>query len=86
MVQRQLEHQLRRRRHAQVAAGEGRHHVEVLLECLEDGVRVQFEIAHHLREEIPFHLSEGQEDVLVPEDCMVAPAGFLYRAIDNPLR
>ena len=47
---------------------------------------LQLEIAHHLREEVPFHLGEGQEDVLVPEDGMVAPARFLYRAVDDPLR
>ena len=40
VVERELEHQLRRRRDAHVAAGEGRHHVQVLFECLEDGVRV----------------------------------------------
>ena len=82
----QLEHQLRRGRDAHVAAGEGRHHVQVLFKCLEDGVRIELEIAHHLREQIPFDLGKRQEDVLVPEDGMVAPARFLYRAVDNPLR
>ena len=60
--------------------------LQVLLEGLQDGVRVQLEIAHHLREQVPFDLGERQEDVLVPEDRVVAPAGFLDRAIDNPLR
>ena len=86
MVQRQLEDQLCGRCHAQIAPGEGRHHVEVLLERLQDRVRIQLEIAHHVREEIPLHLGECQEDVLVPEDGMVAPPRLLHRAIDNPLR
>ena len=66
-------------------ARERRHHVQLLFESLEDGMRVQLEIAHHLREEIPFHLGERQEDVFVAQHGVIAPARLLERAIEDSL-
>jgi hypothetical protein len=58
----------------------------VLLERLQDLVRVQVEIAHHLREHVPFDLSEGQENVLVGQQGVLTAPGFLDRPVNDPLR
>ena len=63
--QRQLEQQLRRRRHAKVAPGNARQEPEVLFERLEDLVRVELEVAHDLPEHVPLDLCECQTNVLV---------------------
>ena len=60
--------------------------VQVLFERLQDRVRIQLEVAHHLREHVPLDLGEREEDVLVGEQRVVAAARFLDRAIDDPLR
>ena len=86
MVQRELEDELARRRDAQVATGERRHHVQVLFDRLEHGVRVQFDIAHHLGERVPFHLRVRQENVFIREQRVLAPARLLDGAIDDALR
>ena len=85
LMERKLEHELRRRRHAQLAAGERRQHVEVLLERLQNFVRIQLEVAHDLRERVPLDLREREEDVLVGQQRVVAAPRFLDRAVDDPL-
>jgi hypothetical protein len=82
--QRQLEQQLGGRRHAQVAARHAGQQTQMLFERLEDFVRVQFEVAHHLAEHVPLRLGERQADVLVRQERMFAAPGFLERAIDDP--
>ena len=86
VVQRQLEDELGRRRDAQLAAGERRHHVQVLFDRLEDGVRIQLDVAHHLGEHVPFDLREREKDVLVGQQRMLAAARLLDRAVDDALR
>ena len=61
MMQRQLEDELGRRRDAQLASGERRHHVQMLFDRLKNRVRVQFDVAHDLGEHVPFDLREGQK-------------------------
>jgi hypothetical protein len=60
--------------------------MQMLLERLEDGVRVQFDVAHHLSEHVPLDLCEGKEDVLVREQRVLAPARLLNRSVDDSLR
>ena len=86
VVQRELEDELGRRRDAQLAAGERRHHVQVLLDRLKDGVRVQLDVPHHLGEHVPFDLREREEDMFVGEQRVLAPARFFDRAVDDALR
>ena len=63
-----------------------RHQVQVLLDRLKNGVRVQLDVAHDLGEGVPFDLRERQEQMLVREQGMFPPTRFFDRAIDNPLR
>ena len=79
MVQRQLEHELGRRRDAQLASRERRHHVQVLLDRLKNRMRVQFDVAHDLGEHVPLDLREREEDVLVGQQRVLATAGFFNR-------
>ena len=85
LVKRQLEDQLRRGRDAQLAAGKRRQHVQVLFERLQNLVRVQLQVAHHLRERVPLHLREREEDVFVGQQRVVAAPGFLNRAVHDAL-
>ena len=64
---------------------EGRHHPQVLLQRLEDLVRVEVEVPHHLREHVPFDLRERQEDVLVGQQRVLAAPRFFDRAVDDAL-
>ncbi len=87
VVERELEQQLGGRRHAQVAIRRTPAcTLQVLLERLQDLVRVQVEVAHHLREHVPLDLRERQEDVLVRQQRVLAAPGFLDRAVDDALR
>ena len=86
VVERELEDELRRRRHAQLAPGERRHHVQVLFDRLQNRVGIQLDVAHHFREHVPFDLRERQENMFVGQQRVLAPARFLDRAIDDPLR
>jgi len=85
MVERQLEQELRRRRDARLAVREGRHQPQVLLQRLEDFVRVEVQVAHDLGKHVPFHLGERQEDVLVGQQPVLAAPGFLDRAVHHSL-
>jgi hypothetical protein len=60
--------------------------VQLLLERLQDLVGVQIEIAHYLRERIPLHLRERQENVFVGQQRVITSPGFLHRAIHYALR
>ena len=86
VMQRQLEDELGRRRDAQLAAGERRHHVQVLFDRLKNGVRIQLDVAHDLGERVPFDLRERQKDVLVGQQRVLAAARLFDRAVDDPLR
>ena len=83
--QRELEQQLGRRRDAQVAAGHARQQPQVLFERLQNLVRVQLQVAHDLAEHVPLGLRERQADVLVGQQRVFAPAGFVERAVDDAL-
>ena len=85
MEQRQLEQQLRRRRDAQVAGRHARQNPQMLLQRLQDFVRVQAEVAHDLPEHVPFHLGEGETDVLVGQQRVFAAPRLVQRAIDDAL-
>ena len=65
--------------------GKRRQHVQMLFERLQDLVRVQLEVAHHLGEGVPFDLREREEDVLVGQQGVIAAPRFLDGAIDDPL-
>ena len=83
--QRQFEEELRRRRHPEVTSGDARQQAEMFLERLQDLVRVQLDVPHHLPEHVPFDLGEGQADVLVGQERMLAAAGLIQRAVDDAL-
>jgi len=85
VMQRQLEDELGRRRHAQLASRKRRHHVEVLFDGLKNSVGVQFNVAHDLREHVPLDLRERQKDVFVGQQRMFPATGFLDRSVDNSL-
>jgi hypothetical protein len=81
--ERQLEQQLGRRRHAQVVPASARQNPEVFLERLQDLVRIEAEVAHDLPEHVPLDLREGQADVLVGQQRVFAPAGFVQRPVHH---
>ncbi len=85
MVQRQLERELRRGRYPQVASGEGRHDVEVFFNRLKNAVRVQIDVPHHFGEHVPLDLGEGEKNVFVRQQRVLATAGFFDRAVDDAL-
>ena len=72
LVERELEDKLGRRRHAELAPREGRQHVQVLLERLQNLVGVQLEVAHHLGERVPLDLREREKDVFVGQQRVIA--------------
>ena len=82
----QLEDEFSRWRYTELAASRCRHDVQLLLERLQDLVGVQIEITHHLRERIPLHLRERQEDVFIGQQRVITPPGFFHRAIHYALR
>ena len=84
--QRQLEEQLGRRRHAQVAPGDARQDAQVLFERLQDLVRVEAEVPHDLPEHVPLDLREREADVLVGQERVLAAARLVQGAIDDALR
>src|SRR3954465_6054723 len=57
----------------------------MLVDGLEDRVGVEFGIAHHLGEHVPFDLSEGEKNVLVRQQRVLTPAGFFDATVDDPL-
>jgi hypothetical protein len=85
VVMRELEHQLRRRRHAQVAGVDARLAGQLRFGGVQDGVGIQVEVAHHLREQVPFRLGEGDQQVLVADDGVLAAAGLLDGAFRQAL-
>ena len=57
----------------------------MLLDGLKDGMRVQFDVAHDLREHVPFNLCECQENVFIREQGMLAAARFFSGSVDDTL-
>ena len=49
-------------------------------------MRVQLDVAHDLGERVPLDLREGEKDVFVREQGVLAPARFFDRAVDDALR
>ena len=86
VVQRELEDELGRRRDAQIASGERRHHVQMFFDRLKNRVRVQLDVAHHFGEHVPLDLREREEKMLVGQQRVLAAARFFDRAIDDALR
>ena len=86
VMQRQLEDELGRRRDAQLASGKRRHHVQMFFNRLKNRVRVQVHVAHHFGKHVPFDLREGQEQVLVRQQRVLAAASLLDRPVDDALR
>ena len=66
--------------------GERRHHVQVLFDRLQNGVRIELDVAHDVGEHVPFDLREGQKQVFVGQQRMLAPAGLFDGAVDDALR
>jgi hypothetical protein len=56
----------------------------MLLERLEDLVRVQFEVAHDLTEHVPLDVGECQADMLVRQQGVIAAPRFIEGAVDDP--
>ena len=81
----QLEQQLRRGGNPKVASRHARQQPQVLLERLKDLVRVELEVTHDLTEHVPFDLREGQTDVLIRQQRVLAAARLLERAIHDTL-
>ncbi len=82
----QLEDELGRRRDANIVCAAGRHALNVLLNCLQNCVRVQFDVTHDLREQVPFDLSKGEKEMLDAKGGMLTTSRFVNGAVDNPLR
>jgi hypothetical protein len=59
--------------------------VQVILERLDDLVRVQTEVAHDLGEGVPLQLSEREEQVLARHLTVLSAPGFVDRAVHDPL-
>src|SRR5262245_48871940 len=85
-MQGKLEHELGGRSDAELAPGLRRHQVQVFLDCLEDRVRVQIDVAHHLREGVPLNLSEREEEMFICERGVLSATRLLDRPIDDALR
>src|SRR5262249_14393544 len=81
--QRQLEEELGRRRDAEPATGRGWQHTKMLLERLENLVRVQREVAQDLAEHVPLDLRKCETEVLIGQDPVFAAARFVQRAVHN---
>jgi len=59
--------------------------VKGVLQFPNNRVRIQSGILQDFREQIPLRLGKCQENVLVRQEWMVAPSGFLQCAVENPL-
>ena len=57
----------------------------MLLECVEDHVRVHLEFLHHVGERVPFDLRQGEEEVLVGHDRVFAATALLHGSVDHAL-
>jgi len=86
VVQRQLEDELGCGRNTEIASGKRRHHVQMLFNRLKNRVGIQVHIVHHLGKHVPFDLGEGQEQVLVRQERMLAAASLLDSPVDDALR
>jgi len=51
---------------------------------LEDLLRIEIEFAHGFREQIPFDLHVGQEEVAGRQNRMATALGLVGRTIQNP--
>ena len=58
----------------------------MLFDRLENRVRIQLDVAHHLREHVPFDLREREKHVFVGQQRVLAAARFLDGAVDDALR
>ena len=83
--ERELEHDLRGRREAELAPRECRQQLEVLLQRVEDHVRVHLEVLHHVGERVPFDLRQGEEEVLVRHDRVFAAPALLHGTVHDAL-
>src|SRR5207244_2890386 len=83
--ERELEQQLRRRRHLQLLMAERRQEPQVLFERLQDVVRIELKFANDLREHLPFNLRKSKEEVFVVEQRMFAAQCLFYSAVDHSL-
>ena len=57
----------------------------MLLELLQNLVRVQLEIAHDLGKRVPFDLREREEHVLVGQQRVIATPGFFDGPVHDAL-
>jgi hypothetical protein len=57
----------------------------VFLERLQNLVGIELQIPHHLRERVPLHLREREEDVFIRQQCVVAAPRFLDRTVHHAL-
>jgi hypothetical protein len=57
----------------------------MLFDGLKNGMWVQLDVAHHLREHVPLNLSERQENVFIGEQCMLTSARFFAASVDDAL-
>ncbi len=60
--------------------------MEVFLHRLNNAVWIQFDVAHHLGEHVPFALRERQKEMFIGEQRMLASAGFFGGAVHDALR
>ena len=84
-MERELEHGLRIRRYAEFASRQRRQQLEVLVERVEDHVRVDLEILHHVRERVPFDLRQSEEEVLVRDDRVFAAPALFHGPVHHAL-
>ena len=58
----------------------------MLFQRLQDFVRVQAQITHHVAEHVPLDLGESQAQVLVRQVHVFAAAGLVEGPVNHPLR
>ena len=83
--ERALQRDLRGRREATLALRECRQELKVLLQRVEDPMRVPLEVLHHMGERIPFNLRQGEEEVLVGHDRVFAAPALLHGTVHDAL-
>jgi hypothetical protein len=81
----ELEDQLRRGGHAKLLDVGSRLSRELDFHRMQHGVRIQVEIAHHAREQIPIRLGERDEQMLIADDRVLAASSLLRGTVRQPL-
>ncbi len=86
VVERQLEYELRRRRHAQLARIEPGLSNHLILDGVKNGLGIQIQVAHDGSEEIPLRLRKREKQVFVADRGVLPSPSIFDRTVHQPLR